>query len=117
MQYLVNAEWTAELEALMSPELFVRLLDQTVLPSLDQLAQWEEEYKIHGGFFPGERAGAWVFEADSGEELTRTLSSLPFWPQMKWEVKALHSSRGSVETQREVRERLSTVVSQAAQSR
>ena len=60
------------------------IIDQTVGPSLEILTQWEEEGKIRGGIFPGERAGAWVFEADSSEELDGMLTPLPFWGQMKW---------------------------------
>ncbi len=106
MRYLVTAEWV-ELGALLSPEQIIGILDQTVGPSLEMLAQWEEEGKIHGGIFPGERAGTWVFEADSSEELDRMLTTLPFWGQMKWHIRPLQTSRSKLEGQRGLREQLS----------
>ena len=114
MQYLVAAEWV-ELGALLSPEQVVGILDQTVGPSLEMLAQWEEEGKIRGGTFPGERAGAWVFEADSSEELDGMLTTLPFWGQMKWHTRPLQTSRSKLEGQSELREQLSTAPGQAPQ--
>ena len=116
MQYLVTAEWV-ELGALLSPEQVSGIIDQTVGPSLEILAQWEEEGKIRGGIFPGERAGAWVFEADSSAELDGMLTTLPFWGQMKWHTRPLQTSRSKLEGQRELREQLSTAPRQAAQGR
>jgi muconolactone delta-isomerase len=115
MQYLVTAEWI-ELRALLSPDQVVGILDQTVGPSLEMLAQWEEEGKIRGVIFPGERAGAWVFEADSSEDLDGMLTTLPFWGQMKWHTSPLQTSRSKLDGQSELREQLSTVPGQAAQS-
>jgi muconolactone delta-isomerase len=80
------------------------IIDQTVGPRLEILTQWEEEGKIRGGIFPGERAGAWVFEADSSEELDGMLTTLPFWGQMKWHTRPLQTSRSKLEGQRELRE-------------
>jgi hypothetical protein len=37
---------------LLSPEQVSGIIDQTVGPSLETLAQWEEEGKIRGGIFP-----------------------------------------------------------------
>jgi hypothetical protein len=114
MQYLVMAEWV-ELGALLSPEQVSGIINQTVGPSLEILAQWEEEGKVRGGIFPGERAGAWVFEADSSEELDGMLTTLPFWGQMKWHTRRLQTSRSKLEGQRELREQLSTASRQTAQ--
>ncbi len=115
MQFLVTAQWV-ELGALLSPEQIVGILDRTVLPSLEMLDQWEQEGKVHGGgVYPGERAGAWIFEADSSEELGQLLSTLPFWGQMKWQVRALESMNSTVERERGLRQRLSEAVSQASQ--
>ena len=110
MMYLVTGEWV-EVGALLPPEQLVPILDQAILPSLEMLARWEEEGKIQGGIFPGERAGAWVMEADSSEEVGRTLASLPFWGQVKWHVRALQTMRSSVEREQGVREQLQAVAS------
>ena len=113
MLYLVTGEWV-EVGALLSPEQVVSILDQTVLPSLERLAQSEEAGRIRGGIFPGERAGAWVMEADSSEEVGQFLASLPFWGQVKWYVRALQTMRSSVEREQGVREQLQAASRQAA---
>lgn len=110
MLYLVTGEWV-EVGAMLTPEQLVPILDQAVLPSLEKLAQWEEEGKIHGGIFPGERAGAWVMEADSSEEVGRSLAGLPFWGQVKWHVRALQTMRSAVEREQGVREQLQAAAS------
>ncbi len=115
MRYLVTAEWI-ELGALLSPEQVIGIIEQTVGPSLEILAQWEEEGKIHGGIFPGERAGAWVIEADSNEELDGMLNTLPFWGQMKWHIRPLQTSRSKLEGQRGLREQLSNAAQAQATS-
>jgi muconolactone delta-isomerase len=114
MQYLVTAEWV-ELGALLSPEQVSGIIERTVGPSLEILAQWEEEGKIRGGTFPGERAGTWVFEADSSEELDGMLTTLPFWGQMKWHIRPLQTSRSKLRGQRELGEQLRTAPGPAAQ--
>src|SRR5215218_8869076 len=107
MQYLITARWPKG-GAPLSPEKVVPLLEQTLVPSLEMLAEWEEEGKIYGGgVYPGERAGTWVIEADSSEELGRLVSSLPFWSQMKWHVRPLQSTRSAVTRERRVRGRVS----------
>ena len=58
MQFLVKAEYV-EVGALMPPEAVVSFVEQVVIPSVEMLAQWEQEGRIRaGGVFPGERAGA-----------------------------------------------------------
>lgn len=111
MQYLITARWVKGGPQL-SPEKVVPLREQTLVPSLEMLAEWEEEGRIYGGgVYPGERAGTWVIEADSSEELGRLVSSLPFWNQMKWHVRPLQSTRSAVKRERRVRERVRERVS------
>jgi hypothetical protein len=109
MLYLVTGEWI-EVGVLLPPEQIVPILDEAILPSLEKLAQWEEEGKIHGGIFPAERAGAWVMEADSSEDVGQFLASLPFWGQVKWHVRALQTMRSTVEREQGVRERLQAAI-------
>lgn len=109
MQYLVTAEWVEV--GPLPLEKFVPVLDRNIIPSLETLAQWEEEGRIYGGgVYPGEKAGAWVIEAESSEELGRLVSSLPFWGQMKWHVRPLQSTRSAAKREQRVRERLNAVV-------
>ena len=100
MLFLVKTEYV-EVGPLLPPEQVVTFVEQAVIPSLEMLIQWEQEGRIRaGGTFPGERAGAMVIEADSAEEVGQLLGSLPFWGQMKWEVRALQSLSSTLERER-----------------
>ena len=113
MLFLVKGEWV-EVGALLPPEAVVAYVEQVVVPSVEMLAQWEQEGTIRaGGTFPGERAGAWVMEADSAEEVGQLLGSLPFWGQMKWEVRALQSLSSTVERERSILEQTRTGLGQS----
>ncbi len=71
-----------------------QILENVVLPSLDQLAKWEKEGKITGGLPVGKRAFVFIVEAASNEELDQMLRSLPIWGGMKWKVIPLQSFSG-----------------------
>ncbi len=105
MLYLVTGEWV-EAGALVPPEQMAGILETTVVPSLEIWERWEQEGRIKGGVFAGERAGAFVLEAASHEEVGELLSSLPFWGLVKWQVKPLQSARSTIERDRRVIERL-----------
>ena len=73
-----------------SEDELVRVLEDVVLPSFEQLMKLEKEKKIVAGGLPvGERAFVFIAEAASNEELDRMLRKLPMWPMMEWEVTAL----------------------------
>ena len=102
MLFLVNAEHV-DAGPMMPPEEAIAYIEQVVIPSIEMLAQWEREGRVRaGGVFPGERVGAFVMEADSAEEVGRLLGSLPFWGQIKWEVRALQSLSSTVERERSI---------------
>ena len=104
MLFLVKTEYV-EPGPLLPPESVLSFVEQLVIPSVEMLAQWEQEGRIRaGGVFPGERAGVAVMEADSAEEVGQLLGSLPFWGQMKWEVRALQSLSSTVERERGILE-------------
>jgi hypothetical protein len=109
MKFLVTGAWV-ELGALLSPEQVISLLEQNVLPSLEMFSQWEEQGKIAGGVFAGEREVACVLEAASSEEVGQLLGSLPFWAMMKWHVRPLQSMRSTVDRERRLLENLRTQV-------
>ncbi len=112
MLFLVKTEYV-EVGALMPPEAAVSYVEQVVIPSLQMVAQWEQEGRIlAGGTFPGERAGALVMEADSAEEVGQLLGSLPFWGQMKWEVRAMQSLSSVVERERGIVEQTKAALGQ-----
>ena len=78
----------------LSSEEMAPLLENVVIPSLDQAAKWEKEGKIKGGVPVGQRAVVFVVEASSNEELDQMLRSLPIWGGMKWKVIPLQSFSG-----------------------
>jgi muconolactone delta-isomerase len=78
----------------LSSEDMAQLLENVVIPSLDQLARWEKEGKVTGGLPVGQRAFVFIVEASSNEELDQMLRSLPIWGGMEWKVMPLQSFSG-----------------------
>jgi hypothetical protein len=105
MLFLVTGEFV-EPGALLPPEQLIPILEQSILPSIEILVRWEQEGKIRGGVFAGERAGAWVMEAASSEEVGQQLASLPFWGLVKWHVRPLQSFRSTVDRERQVADQI-----------
>ena len=81
----------------MPPERLAQVIDRMVIPSLEQLVQWEQEGRVHGGGYTAARGAAFIMEADSSEEVDQLLTSLPYWGLVKVEVKALISTSAMVE--------------------
>jgi muconolactone delta-isomerase len=98
-QFLVTGEYI-ELGAAQPPEQTAAMVEEVIIPSLEKWAELEDEGRLTGGVFAGERAGAFVLEADSHEEVGQILTSLPFWPLIKWQVKPLQSARSTAERER-----------------
>ncbi|HZU07013.1 MAG TPA: muconolactone Delta-isomerase family protein [Chloroflexota bacterium] len=101
MRFLVTGEWV-EVGALLSPEQTIGVLEDVVHPSLELLARWEQEGRIRGGIQTGQRAGSFIVDAASAEELGEMLASLPFWGMVKWQVVSLQSFQSTVERERGV---------------
>lgn len=101
MQFLVTGEWV-EHGALLPPDQAAQVLDAAVLPSLRQLAQWEDEGRVRGGVLAGQRAGAFLLEAASADEVGSMLASLPFWGMVKWSVVPLQSMRAAIQREQQV---------------
>ena len=99
MRFLVTGDYV-ETGALLSPEYLGPLAQNVILPSLEMLAKWEQEGKIRGGVLAGERAGAFIVEASSHEEVGQLLASLPFWGIVKWHATPLQSWTSTVERDR-----------------
>ncbi len=98
-RFIVNGSWV-ELGAMLQPPQIVELLEGAVLPSLDMLRAWEEEGRVSGGVFVGEREATFVLDADSAESASLMLSELPFWGMMKWNVRPIHSFGVAAERER-----------------
>ena len=67
----------------------MKLYDDVIAPSLKILAEWETAGKINGGIVMGDRAGVFVIEGSSSEEVDEMLQSLPFWIVLEWTVTPL----------------------------
>jgi uncharacterized protein YciI len=93
MQYLVTAEWIDPMGNIPSaPKDFAQVIEQAVVPSMEELAKLTAEKKILAGGVPsGERAVAFVVEASSNDEATELVQGVPFWIFMKWKVTPLES--------------------------
>ena len=101
MLYLVTMEMI-DPGLLFPPEKVPSMLNDLVLPSLDTLAKMVKDKKVvAGGVLAGQRAGAFILEAASHDEVNRLLHELPFWGMMKMSVAPLESfeSRAAYERQ------------------
>ncbi|MGA2462364.1 MAG: muconolactone Delta-isomerase family protein [Candidatus Bathyarchaeia archaeon] len=103
MSYLVTGEF---IENSVPPEAFPQVWETVIRPSLESLAKMGDDKKLTGGIFAGQRAGAFVIEVQSNEELDTTLGSLPFWGLIKWNVTPLQTIRGAIERDRKAVERM-----------
>ncbi|HZU07490.1 MAG TPA: muconolactone Delta-isomerase family protein [Chloroflexota bacterium] len=101
MEFLVTGEWV-EHGALLPPDQVVQVLETAVLPSLQLLAQWEGEGRVRGGILAGQRAGIYLLEAASAEEVGRLLASLPFWGMVRWSVTPLEPTRATIQREQQV---------------
>jgi muconolactone delta-isomerase len=54
----------------------------------------------------GQRAGAFIIDAQSNEEVGAILADLPFWALVKWDVTPLQSIRSAIERDRKAVEGL-----------
>jgi len=53
----------------------------------------EQKKILAGGIYSGARAGAFIVDAASNDEVNRILMSLPFWGVVKWTVTPLQGFR------------------------
>ena len=105
MRFLVTIDGS-DLGVGMPPERLAHVIDQMVVPSIEKLAQWEQEGRIHGGGYTAARAGAFMIDADSSEEVDRLVTSLPYWGLVKVDVKPLISTSSLLERARAQGQRL-----------
>ena len=94
MQYLVEAE---NIDGLVQMKDVPDYVISLVLPSYEMLINLETEGKIKGGLIAGQRAGVFIIDADSNEDLGKKLRSLPFWGMVKWKTTALQSFKSALE--------------------
>lgn len=92
MLYLVTASGGP---GFASQEEALRILEETIIPSFDELIELKKSKKILAGGFPaGERAFVFIAEADSNDQLDRMLRGITIWGQLEWEAVPLQSFEG-----------------------
>lgn len=94
MQYLVEAE---NIDGLIQMKDVPDYVNNIVLPSYEMLIKLEGEGKIMGGLIAGQRAGVFVIDAESNEDLGKKLRSIPFWGMVKWKTTPLQSFTSALE--------------------
>ena len=90
----------------MPPEHLGHIVEQMVVPSIEQLTQWEQEGRIYGGGYTAAKGGVFIMEADSSEEVDQLVTSLPHWGLVKVDVKPLISHSALLERARAMGQRL-----------
>jgi muconolactone delta-isomerase len=90
----------------MPPDRLGQVFDQMIIPGIEQLAQWEQEGRVHGGAYPAGRGGVFMIDADSSEEVDQLVASLPHWPLLRVDVQPLISTRALHERAQAVRQGL-----------
>jgi len=104
MKYLVRGSGGP---GFASPEEAIKVLEEIVLPSFDQLMRLEKKKKIRAGGLPiGDRALVFIAEASSNEELDQMLRALPMWGSLDWEVTALQTFSGRADQERGIIKKL-----------
>jgi hypothetical protein len=104
MQYLVEAE---NIDGLIPMKDVPDYINHIVIPSYEQLIKLESENKIKGGLLAGQRAGAFVMEASSNDELGKILRAIPFWGMVKWKITPLQSIKSALEQDEHIAKMLS----------
>ncbi len=106
MQYLVTQEFV-DPGPLLPPDRFLGMLRSAVLPGHEALINLKSEGKVVAGGFPvGERAIAFIVEADSPKELDSLLQEIPFWGIVKTKVTALQDFEDRGDQDRQFAEQL-----------
>jgi muconolactone delta-isomerase len=105
MRFLVTLDGS-DIGVGMPQERLGQVVEQMVVPSIEQLSQWEQEGRIYGGGYTAARGGVFIMEADSSEEVDQLVTSLPYGGLVKVDVKPLISTSDMVERARAMSQRL-----------
>jgi hypothetical protein len=112
VQYLVTQEFV-DPGPLLPPDRFLGMLRSAVLPGHEALINLKSEGKVIAGGFPvGERAIAFIVEADSPEELDALLLEIPFWVITKTKVTPLQDFEARRDLDRQGAEQLEQMLQQ-----
>ena len=112
MQYLVTMEFV-DPGPLLGAEQFVGMMRQMILPGLENLVDLKSQGKIVAGGLPvGERALAFIVEAESNKELDDLLEDVPLWGVVKTKATPLADLEDRLEHDRQFTERLESTLQQ-----
>lgn len=100
MLYLITASGGP---GFASEEEAVQVLEDTIIPSFEELIELKKSKKILAGGLPaGERAFVFIAEADSNDQLDRMLRGITMWGSLEWEAVPLQSFEGRVAIERDI---------------
>ena len=112
MQYLVTMD-LVDPGPLLPPQQLLGMYRTAVLPGHKALINLKSERKILAGGYPlGERAIAFIIEADSPKELDSLLLEIPFWGITKTKVTSLQDFEGRRDQDRQFAEQLEQTLQQ-----
>ena|SRR5829696_4388842 len=112
MQYLVTMDFV-DPGPLLPPQQFLQMARTAVLPGHEVLNNLKSEGKVVAGGFPvGERAVAFIIEADSPKELDVLLQGIPFWGIVKTKVTPLQDFEDRHDQDRQFAEQLEQTLQQ-----
>jgi hypothetical protein len=81
----------------IDPASYILYSEKIILPAVETAKEWEEKKLVVGGFFAGQKAGAMIIEAASGEELSGLIQKLSFWSENALEIIPLQSFQSGAE--------------------
>jgi hypothetical protein len=90
MLYLVLGEFIDPGPAL-PPQQLAALLENQILPGLEQLAGHTRSGRVVGGLKAGAREGVFIVQAENNKDIDAFLYELPFWSLLRWTVVPLQS--------------------------
>jgi hypothetical protein len=112
VQYLVTMNFV-DPGPLLPPQQLVGMMRQAVLPGHEALISLRSEGKIVAGGYPvGERAIAFIAEADSPKELDSLILKIPFWGITETKVTPLQEFEDRRELDRENTEQVEQMLQQ-----
>ena len=105
-RFLVMGEYV-DPGPMLPPQQLVHVIEKMAIPSFEALAKLEEQRKVlGGGIMAGARAGAFIVDVASNNELNQLLQELPFWGVVKWTSTPLQTFRERAADERKAAERI-----------
>jgi muconolactone delta-isomerase len=105
----------------------MRATDSSSLPPQAQLAlakrtfemvSSQQDSRIKATYpFAGERAGVWIIDANTGDELQDVIGGLPLSPLVKAEIHPIGTVQGALKSVQQVEQRLAQMAPAGASAR